>query len=120
VSDPRPDHSLLSTRSVLFALVAAALGLLIVLLIAAIVQTRGLVGAVRDTQKVNTGTVRLIEDCTKPTGHCFKQGQRRTAQAVLGINGNTLHVIVAALTCQSQGFTGHALATCTAKHAGDH
>lgn len=45
--------------------------------------------AIRGTQTGNTETLQaanhsgnLIEDCVKPTGKCFKRGERRTAKAV--------------------------------------
>lgn len=62
----------------------------------------GLIAAIRQTQLENTPTGdkllaasdRII-DCTEPTGDCYKDGQRRTAQAV----GNINRVIVLAAAC---------------------
>lgn len=61
---------------------------------------------------------RRIVDCTTPGGDCYQEGQRRTTEAVVGINEGTLRVIVAALTCQAEGVTGQRpLAMCTAERA---
>lgn len=68
-------------------------------------------------QSIKDVNHRLI-DCTEPGGECYRQGQSRTAKAVVGINEGTLRVIVAALACQESGVTGErALARCTAQHA---
>lgn len=60
---------------------------------------------------------RLV-DCTEPGGKCFEAGQKRTQDAVVGINKGTLAVIVAALSCQDDGITEQrALARCTVERA---
>jgi hypothetical protein len=57
---------------------------------------------------------RQIKSCVDPQGSCFRQGQRRTAKAIVGINQGTLRVVVAALSCQADGITDReALARCT-------
>lgn len=76
---------------------------------------------IRQTQVDNTAkvdntaeAVRLIKDCTDPSGDCYQRGQKRTAEAIVGINEGTLHVVVAALSCQADGITEReALARCT-------
>lgn len=96
-----------------------------------------LVDAVRETQVDNTAKNELdrerdkrtaataadaaraaarIEDCTTPGRECFEAQQRRTGDAVVGVNQGTLAVIAAALSCQADGITEEsALARCTAR-----
>lgn len=63
-------------------------------------------------------TQRRIISCTEPGGRCFKDGEKRTAEAVVGIEAGTLRVIVAALSCQADGIRDEKpLAECTAKRA---
>lgn len=68
-------------------------------------------------QRIDEVNERLI-DCNTPTGECFAESQKRTAKAVVGVNQNTLRVIVAALSCQESGVTGQrALSRCTVARA---
>jgi glutaminase len=73
------------------AMVAVALALLLVLL-----------GRVRGTQVDNANkadardaTLLAIQDCTQPSGECFKRGQQRTASAVASIQ----RIIVLSAAC---------------------
>lgn len=126
-------------RKVLHTIGGAATGLLIVGVLFLLVQTSSLSTAIRVTQLDNAErnettkeaaeqaklaaeqaarTAFRIEDCTTPGGQCFEQSQKRTGQAVAGINQGTLAVIVAALSCQDDGIVGQkALARCTAERA---
>ncbi len=59
-----------------------------------------------------------IEDCTTPGRPCYEDAQRRTGEAVAGINQGTLAVITAALSCQADGITDQkALSRCTVRRA---
>jgi hypothetical protein len=70
-----------------------------------------------ELKQIEAVSKRLI-DCTEPGGKCFEEGQKRTAEAVVGINEGTLRVIVAALSCQDDGVTGQkALSRCTIERA---
>jgi hypothetical protein len=73
-------------RPVLGALTAIGAGVLAILLLTLIVRTWSLADAIRETQKSNTGAVKLIRDCTDPSGDCYKRGQKQTAVAVADIN----------------------------------
>jgi hypothetical protein len=48
----------------------------------------------------NDATLAIIRDCTEPTGDCFREAQRRTAEAVGDIN----RVIVIAAACASKPY----------------
>lgn len=48
-------------------------------------------------------TQRILIDCTTPPGECYTQGQKRTAEAVQGINRGNLIAVAAVLSCQDQG-----------------
>lgn len=126
-------------RTLLLAVAGLATGVLVVGVLGLVVTTYGLVDAVRDTQVNNTQraekdrirdqqtadaaeaaarAVDRIEDCTTPGRECFDDSQRRTGEAVAGINQGTLAVIVAALSCQAEGITEQrALARCTVNRA---
>ena len=107
-------------RPLLGAIAGLLFGIVVVGVIVTTLQTRGLVGAIRETQKNNTSTFDLLVDCTSPGGDCFEAGQKRTGEAVGGINQSTADVIVAALSCQADGITGRRpLARCTAQRAGE-
>lgn len=44
----------------------------------------------------------LLTDCTIPTGHCYKEGQQRTAQAIQYLikdNQLTRDTVIAAIAC---------------------
>lgn len=107
----------MKSRPVAFAVMGLTLGVLAVLLLVSILQTRMLVGEVRNTQKTNTGTVRLIKaqgrairDCTDPTGECFKRAKRQTAGAVNDIN--KISVYAAACADQSGVQTASEIYAC--------
>lgn len=62
--------------------------------------------SIRDTQTENTGTLHaanrsanLIEDCVKPSGKCYRRGQRRTAKAVGQIVAGVRQVAIDAAAC---------------------
>jgi hypothetical protein len=55
----------------------------------------------RDVQAISD---RLL-DCTDPKGKCYLEGQKRTGEAVAGINEITLKVVTAALACRDDGLT---------------
>jgi hypothetical protein len=78
-------------RKVTLALLGLAVGGLIGSLLVGVV----VIAQVRVDQESNSKTLRIIEDCTQPTGECFKDGQRRTAKAVGDINT----VIITAAAC---------------------
>lgn len=40
-----------------------------------------------------------VLDCTQPSGECYKQGTKRTATVVAGINAGTKEVVVIAAGC---------------------
>lgn len=87
-------HPHLRTLGYVLAYTLGALVLVGVL--TTVAQTRELVGAVRETQQTNTGTVNLIRDCTEPQGGCFKRGQRRTAGAIDAITNASVYAAACA------------------------
>lgn len=46
---------------------------------------------------VNDQTLRIIRDCTEPSGECFKRGQKATAEAVSQIGAGNILAVVCAL-----------------------
>lgn len=126
-------------RAFLYTLVGLGLGLFVVGAIYLGISTHSLVGAVRDTQLDRTQitedtaaaaerakeaaenaarSAERIEDCTTPGRKCFDDSQKRTAEAIVGINEGTLRVIVAAISCQDDGITEQrALSICTVRRA---
>lgn len=91
-------------RPVVYALVAIAVGVLVVMVLALMVKTWSLTDQIRSSQVNNTAarkssdrTLAAIEDCTKPTGDCYQRGQKRTAAAVGDIN----RVVILASACSS-------------------
>lgn len=92
-------------RRVLGTVAGVAVGVLLVLLIALLIRTWTLADEIRETQRVNTGTLTTseetldrINDCTTPGRKCYDKGQKRTAEAVGDIN----RVIVLAAACADQ------------------
>ena len=85
-------------RPLLYAVLAAAAGVALVLLVAVLTNTYGLVAEIREQQKVGRGITRTIESCTKPTGKCFKRAQRDRAAFGASINKVTVY----AATCASK------------------
>lgn len=102
-------------------------GLLILLVIAAIGQTRTLVGSIRHQQQSNVSTLtstqqaardaartaRLVKSCVDPDGQCFKDAQSKTAAAVASIN--QVVVLAAACAVDQHGTVAHvqtAIQTC--------
>ena len=107
-----------SRRQLWGAASAFLLGLLVVLLVVAVIQTWVLADDIRNAQKSNQSVLGYVQDCTTPGGECFERGQDQTAQAVSGINAGTLRIIAAALACEADGITERAeLAECTTKRA---
>lgn len=53
--------------------------------------------AIRDTQVNNRTLLATIQDCTQPTGDCYRRGQQQTASAVSSIN----RVVILAAACAS-------------------
>jgi hypothetical protein len=45
----------------------------------------------------NQTTLRTVQSCTQPTGHCYRDGQKRTASAVASIN----NVVILAAACSA-------------------
>ena len=89
-------------RPVIGAVVGVLVGLLIVAVLALMVRTWSLTDQTREAQKTNTGTLEAsqrtldrVNDCTQPSGECFKRGQEQTAKAVGDIN----RVVVLAAAC---------------------
>lgn len=78
-------------RRVTWALLGVAMGGLIGSLLVGVV----VIAQVRLDQQSNSRTLEIIEDCTQPTGECYKDGQRRTTKAVGDIN----RVVIAAAAC---------------------
>lgn len=114
------------------ALVAAALALLLVTALVSIGAVAYLTVRAADSSEEATSqsidnSVELRElqaiskrlvDCTEPGGECFEAAQKRTGEAIVGINEGTLAVIVAAISCQGDGITEkRALARCTVRRA---
>lgn len=80
-------------RPILFALFGLAAGIFVVGAVWVGVQNYKTTQAVRETQVNNhsllttiIGLSHQINDCTKPTGKCFKDGQQRTGAAVASIS----------------------------------
>lgn len=57
--------------------------LVIVLVILAVAVVT--LGQIFDNSERNGETLRVIRDCTQPSGQCYKRGQAQTAQAVADI-----------------------------------
>lgn len=112
-------------RQLTGALLGTLIGVLVVGLIVLLVSTWQLTTALREGQKDSAErgkaivrSTELIEDCTQPDGECFQEGQRRTAEAVIGINDNNRATIAAALACQADGITEERdFARCIARRA---
>lgn len=51
--------------------------------------------AIRETQVNNRTLLNTINDCTQPTGKCYRAGQKRTGDAVASIN----RVVILAASC---------------------
>ncbi len=49
-----------------------------------------------------TQTRSTLLDCTQPTGKCFKDGAKRTGEAVTGIVNSTRAVIIATTVCKDK------------------
>lgn len=84
------------------AAVGVLVGVLIVAVLLLIVRTWSVTDQIRESQKTNTGTLEAsqrtldtVNDCTQPSGDCFKRGQKRTASAVGDIN----RVVILAAAC---------------------
>src|SRR5690242_12406710 len=76
--------------------------MLLVAVLVLMTRTWALTDQIRESQKTNTGTLEAtqktldaVEDCTQPTGECFRRGQKRTASAVGDIN----RVVILASAC---------------------
>lgn len=89
-------------RPILYALVAVLVGVLVVAVLALMTRTWSLTDQIRESQVQNTAaressdrTLHAIQDCTQPTGECFKRGQTQTAKAVGDIN----RVVILASAC---------------------
>lgn len=70
---------------------------LVVLLVAALATVVILVGQIRATQTRNSPVLHVIQDCTQPSGACYKRGQQQTAKVVGNIGTNTAVIVVCAL-----------------------
>ena len=91
-------------RGLWSALLAVALGVLLLVFITRVSQTADLAAEIHETQVANgrtldnsSQTLRVIEDCTQPTGACYRDAQRRTGAAVAAIN----RVILIAAACSA-------------------
>jgi hypothetical protein len=51
-----------------------------------------------DRGEENRATLKVIRDCTEPTGECYKRGQQASAAAVADIN----RVVIFAAACAAQ------------------
>lgn len=76
-------------RTTLGALAGLLVGVVVVLVLTVLVRTWGLVDAIRETQKVNTGTLQaaentleIVKDCTTPGGECKLRGEKDTGNAI--------------------------------------
>jgi hypothetical protein len=57
----------------------------------------GCLGASAYASLANNQTLTVVKDCTDPAGDCYKDGQKRTTQAVGNIAANNILAIVCAL-----------------------
>ena len=99
-------------RTIAWAVVGAAVMLLIMAVTVTMLQTGTVVDLIRNDQKAgierakvtksNTEQIKqlaeTIRSCTDPAGECYKQGQERTGAAVASIN----EVIIYAAACADQ------------------
>lgn len=88
-----------------YALVGLTLGILVVLVLLLLIRTWTLVDATRQTQKSNTSTVELIQDCTTPGGECYQRGESRTAAAVGDIGVLSVYAAACAATEDEAGLS---------------
>lgn len=79
-------------------------GLLAAALVASVLTAVVVVAQIRSDQVDNTAksdkrdeTLALIQDCTQPSGKCYKRGQRATAKAVGDIGATNILAVVCAL-----------------------
>lgn len=72
-------------RMVLMGVLYAGIGITLCGLIFTVIGIFGLVDAIRETQKTNSGINETILDCTDPDGKCAKESQDRIAGAVNSI-----------------------------------
>lgn len=92
----------MNARQALGALIGVMAAVVIVTLVWAVL-------AIRDTQTTNTGTIDLIKNCTEADGQCYKENQRRTAEAIQQlIDANQLNevatrrVVLLTAACQER------------------
>ena len=95
-------------RQVGWAVLAFALGVLIVMAMTTTIQTYLLVDKMRETQQSNTTVLTrvdevlaVVKDCTQAGGKCFEDGQKRTASAVQDISEASAQASVYAAYCVS-------------------
>lgn len=100
-------------RPLLGALIWVGGGLLILLVLVTMIQTRSLVGATRATQQTNTGTLNnskatldRVVDCTTAGHDCFDQQQAQTAKVVGSLNQVTIDAASYAAACANDGVRG--------------
>ena len=81
------------------ALSFLGVGLLVVWMIGLSVTSYQLLTEIRHTQKSSRSVLDFVNDCTKPSGDCYKAGQAQDAAQVGQINAAT----IAAAYCATHG-----------------
>lgn len=87
-------------RALIYGLTALAVGLVVAMLLSVPIVTAQIRATQLDRQpqtEKNDETLAVIRDCTQPTGQCFKDGQKRTAEAVSQIGAGNILAVVCAL-----------------------
>jgi hypothetical protein len=117
------DHP--SKRRVRGVLVALLIATCVILVVQRIAQTAQLASEIRSSQVTNTQTLnnsdqvlKVIKDCTQPSGECYQRAQDRTAAAVSSIN----QVVILAAACAGQrpGQTVVEIQNCVINRLADH
>lgn len=102
-------------------------GLLLLLVLTSVIQTRTLLGTVRDTQLEGTplgkklyAAADQIQSCTTPAGECYVESQKRTAKYLSQQSNNTRDIVIATQVCSDQGIRGTGpLTACVDKALGN-
>lgn len=84
-------------RQILGALIGVLIGVALISHVVVVVRTWAVTDQIRETQKQTASATFLIEDCTKPTGECYRRARRSSATTVHDLN----RVSVYAAACAS-------------------
>lgn len=95
MDNPKP----LWGRPTLLAVTYLATGALIVMQVWMLSTVVQVTGQIRETQQSSKSVLGYVNDCTKPSGKCYRRGQAQDAAQVGQINAAT----IAAAYCATKG-----------------